>query len=378
MSNEHDHGSVDLFELSRRRKQAAGKRMEGAAAHPAVRAQPHDLAKPENRAEPENRATSVGFGVQTENEGCIKNMTKMLLLAAVICVIIIGVWGWSALGGVRYAPVDTTPPDEKAEDAPDWPLREETGITNILLLGIDGDGGSGQRSDTMMLLTLDARRRVIRMTSILRDTYVKIPGRDKKTRINHAYAYGGAALSMQTVEANFRIRVDRYVGIDMDGLTVLVSKLGGVDLTLTAKEAKTINSHVKGSHLQAGKQHLNGAQATYYARIRKIDSDFGRTGRQRKLIGAMMTKFSSLSLLSQAAAVSEIMPYLTTNLSRYEMIAAGCKAAAMMKNAPEEMCVPVSGGYRSPKISGMAVLVPDLPKNCEEMHLFVFGSIPGE
>lgn len=301
---------------------------------------------------------------------------KFVLIAAVMCVIICMILVHSAVSKVNYAEVETGGNTAAASDAPDWTLRSESGITNILLLGIDGDGGSNQRSDTIMLLTLDEKNDIIKMTSILRDTYISIPGRDNKTRINHAYAYGGAALTMQTIESNFRIDIERYIGVDMDGLSVVVEKLGGVDMTLSAAEAKAINSHVEGSALTEGDQHLNGAQATYYARIRKIDSDFGRTGRQRKLIKAMLSAFKELGIVEQYNLISEAAPYLTTNYTEPELMLLALKMLGMLDADTDEMSVPVSGTYKSQTISGMAVLVPDLQKNCEEMHKFIFGSVP--
>ncbi len=304
------------------------------------------------------------------------NFAKYVLIAAILCVIISMILVHNAIGKVNYVDIDTHWSDMPSDDAPNWPLRNELNVTNILLLGIDGDGGDKQRSDTIMLLTLDDGNNAIKLTSILRDTYIAIPGRANKTRINHAYSYGGAALTMRTIESNFRIDIDRYIGVDMDGLTVVVDKIGGVDITLSQAEAKTINSHVKGSSLTKGKQHLNGAQATYYARIRKIDSDFGRTGRQRKLIKAMLAQIKNLDITEQYALVSEVAPYLTTNYNEAELIALALKALGLIESDVEEMSVPVKGMYQSKTISGMAVLVPDIPKNAQEMHKFIFGNLP--
>ena len=372
---------VDLFELSRRKEQAEmirrsveeNEREQHNASVAAPSPQPARTPRPMPSAANGGMARARDGGNNGLNFGKIVNL---LLIAAVVCGIMMITSVYRALSGVNYVEVNTQWSDIKAEDAPDWPLRSESGVTNILLLGIDGDGGENQRSDTIMLLTLDGNEDVLKMTSILRDTYVAIPGREKKTRINHAYAYGGAALTMRTVESNFRIDIDRYVGIDMDGLTVVVEKLGGVELTLTEKEANVINQHVKGSRLTAGAQHLDGAQATYYARIRKIDSDFGRTERQRKLLRAMMAQFRRLSLPEKYSLISEAAPYFTTNLSDAELMLLALRAAGMLSSEPQDMSVPVKGAYQSKTISKMAVLVPDLPENCREMHRFIFGSLP--
>lgn len=401
---EHDdYDDVDLFDLSRRRQQAemishsvdedyddyhvirgnsTGKRnntenVTGKYPDATFRKKHntpsnYDLYEDElNYNEEKKRKGSTELGNLS-----VRKLLKFVLLAVALCVIIGIVLINSAISGMNYVEVNTDWTDVKSEDAPNWALRSELNVTNILLLGIDGDGGSNQRSDTIMILTLDGNNNVIKMTSILRDTYVSIPGRDSKTRINHAYAYGGAALTMQTVESNFRIDIDRYIGIDMDGLSVVVEKLGGVDIELSAAEAKVINANVENSSLTEGKNHLNGAQATYYARIRKIDSDFGRTGRQRKLIKAMLSAFRNLNVFAQYSLASEVAPYLTTNYSKPELMMIAVKAMGMMGSETQEMSVPVDGSYQSKTISGMAVLVPDINKNCQEMHKFIFGSIP--
>ena len=367
----NNRDEVDLFELSRRRVQAD---MIQRSVNEADLMQQHDKHVPVVN-EMQERHTSlddrrVKRSSSQSSERNFEKIVKLLLIAAIVCGIIVVTSVYKALSGVKHVNVNTQWSDLKAD------VRSDQGIDNLLLLGIDGDGGENQRSDTIMILTLDGNDHVIKMTSILRDTYVFIPGREKMTRINHAYAYGGAALTMRTVESNFRIALDRYVGIDMDGLTVVVERLGGVDITLTEKEASVINQHVKNSHLTSGVQHLNGAQATYYARIRKIDSDFGRTGRQRKLIKAMMVRMSQLRPLEQHLLVSEAAPYFTTNLSNTELLGLAFKAAGMLESDTQEMSVPVKGAYQSKTISKMAVLVPDLPENCKEMHRFIFGSVP--
>lgn len=401
---EHDdYDNVDLFDLSRRRQQAemisqsvdeeyddynvvrgssTGKRNKSDS----VTGKYPDASFRENYNVAENynsyQVDTTYNGEKSEKKSVklsgfgLNKLVKFVLIAAALCVIIGIVLINSAISGMNYVEVDTDWTDVKSEDAPNWALRSEMNVTNILLLGIDGDGGSSQRSDTIMILTLDGRNNVIKMTSILRDTYVSIPGRDSKTRINHAYAYGGAALTMQTIESNFRIDIDRYIGIDMDGLSVVVESLGGVDIELSASEAKVINANVQNSSLTEGKNHLNGAQATYYARIRKIDSDFGRTGRQRKLIKAMISSFKDLNVVAQYSLVSEVTPYLTTNYSKPELMMIAVKAMGMIGSETQEMSVPVDGSYQSKTISGMAVLVPDIDKNCREMHNFIFGSIP--
>lgn len=385
-----NNDDVDLFELSRRiettesihRSVESEYYIQHYADSNSVSHRTHDnTSHPKTYVETGESTGRKLLYVKNRNNAkfngiSISKLVKFLLIIAGICVIMGLVIFYNAIDGMNYVEIDTNWSDVKADSAPNWAIRSESDVTNILLLGIDGDGGENQRSDTIMILTLDGKNDVVKMTSILRDTYVFIPGRKSKTRINHAYAYGGAALAMQTVESNFRLDLERYIGIDMDGLTVVANKLGGVDIELTKAEANTINKHVKNSELTDGMQHLNGAQATYYARIRKIDSDFGRTGRQRKLIKAMLTQFKKLNVLEQYSVVSEATPYLTTNYSKRELFSIAIKALGMLDSEMEELSVPVRNSYKSQTISGMSVLVPDVDKNCREMHKFIFGSSP--
>lgn len=382
------YDDVELFDLSRRRQQIdmIHQQINDSYDLPDIEdeADVHDEAESKHEEyytydddySNNQDASAYKQSKKQKNNFDTRKFVKYVLIAAVLCVIISMFLVHNAISKVNYVEIDTDWNDSPSTDAPAWALRSKFGITNLLLLGIDGDGGKNQRSDTIMLLTLDKTNGAVKLTSILRDTYVSIPGRNNKTRINHSYAFGGAALTMQTVESNFRIDIDRYIGVDMDGLTVVVNKLGGVDMTITAAEAKQINSHVKGSSLTEGTHHLNGAQATYYARIRKIDSDFGRTSRQRKLIKAMLAEIKNLGITELYSLINDVAPYLTTNYTETELISLAFSAMGLIDSDIQEMSVPVKGMYKAKTISGMAVLVPDIQKNCEEMHKFIFGDIP--
>ncbi len=339
---------------------------------------------------PQNAVQSQSNGGDNINSGGSDNknkrkkkkktpILKIVLSFACLFVIIAFVLLYNAISKINYVDVEVSGTTAAASEAPDWAVRSELGVTNVLLLGIDLDDtrdSSSQRSDTIMILTLDSINHTIKMTSILRDTYVYIPGRESKSRINHAYAYGGAALVMQTIQSNFRIKIDKYISVDMDGMAEIIEYLGGVDITLTEAEAKAINSNVENSSLTAGEQHLNGAQATYYARIRKIDSDFGRTSRQRTLIKAMLAAFKELNVFEQYSLISNATPYLTTNYSQAGLTLLALKAVTFLSADMEELSVPVSGSYSFQTISGMSVIVPNIQTNCEAIHNFIFGSLP--
>ena len=159
----------------------------------------------------------------------------------------------------------------------------------FVLFGLSGNNsGDDGRSDTIMICTIDTANREIKLISILRDTKAAIPGYEPQ-KINAAYKYGGAELALATINQNFHLNLDEYITVQFDTLEDIVDILEGVDLELTWEEAQVINGECEG-YVEEGLNTLNGAQALAYCRIRKIDSDKFRAGRQQKVIEAIFTK----------------------------------------------------------------------------------------
>lgn len=173
---------------------------------------------------------------------------------------------------------------------------------NILLLGVDQRPGDKGRSDTMILMSLNPKTDSMVMLSIPRDTYVNIPGRGMD-KINHAYAFGDADLSVNTVEQAFDLPVHFYAKVNMEGFQQGVDALGGV----------TINNNQDfsqgGKHFSKGELHLNGKDALKYIRMRKNDprGDLGRNERQRNVIYAAMNEAASFSSISKFGDILRIM-----------------------------------------------------------------------
>ncbi len=249
-------------------------------------------------------------------------------------------------------------------------LKSSPRVTNILLLGIDDDGGSGSRSDTIMIASLSGGS--VRLCSILRDCYVEIPGR-KSNRINAAYAYGGAQLAVETVENNFRVKIDHCVTIDMNALIDVVDAVGGVEIELTAAEANQVNLHSHcGLTTEAGRQLLNGKQAVTYARIRKIDNDFMRTQRQRTLINAIVARLRSLSVGELMGVVEAVAPNVATDMSSAQIASLALKALPALSNEMGQMSIPADGMYSSTTIDGMSVLKLNLEDNVKLLHSYIY------
>lgn len=307
-----------------------------------------------------------------------KKRSGVRILTAFVCVLLVMVLGAAAYAGVMISrlsrpEIDTSQYEEQPEAAPSWDVISKNGVTNILLIGADnGDDGNSHRSDTTMLVSIDNETKKIRLVSFLRDLYLEIPTVGK-TKLNAAYAHGGPALTMQTIENNFRVNIDKYVSVDFDNFQAIIDKMGGIDIDMSAKVAKEENKNM-GSNLHEGVNHLDGRLALYYARIRATDSDFGRTGRQRQVIEAMITRMKELNPVEFSKLIYDYLPYVETNLGDGDLLALAALAPAAMGFEMETMAVPNPDTYEDQTIKGSGmVLVPDLPQNCALLREFLYG-----
>ena len=181
---------------------------------------------------------------------------------------------------------------------------------SVLLLGIDtGDDGRVEqgRSDTTIVATVDPRDKQTTLVSLARDTYVDIPGQGKQDKLNHAYAFGGASLAMDTVENYLNIPINHYVSINMAGLKELVNAVGGIEVN------NNLTFSQDGYDFTIGKISLDGEQALSYSRMRYEDpnGDYGRQERQRKVIEGIVQKVLSLNSVSN---YQEILTAVSDNM----------------------------------------------------------------
>ncbi len=207
-------------------------------------------------------------------------------------------------------------------------LASRSDVKNILFIGADKEKGGASRSDSIMLISVNKSAGKVIVTSILRDTHVDIPG-ECEAKINSAYAWGGANLLIQTIEQNFGVKIDGYAVVNFNMFTDLVDGLGGIDVEVTENEADYINNRhnykgeKKPDHFESGESvHLNGYQTLWYARIRKLDSDFMRTYRQRKVITAIAenikTELLTGNIFGLISTAKDVAPNIETSLSNAE------------------------------------------------------------
>lgn len=265
-------------------------------------------------------------------------------------------------------------------------IKFDKNVLNILLIGSDSrkSGGTG-RSDAMILISVNKKTKTITATSILRDIYLKIPGRDKSNRINAAFAYGGADLLLDTIEQNFKIEVDKYVIIDFYAFIDLVDAVGGVSLDVTEEDIPIINGYIEeinkltGKDIrcdcltEAGTLLLNGKQALGYSRNRYIGSDFSRTARQREVLEQVYNKVKKLKLTSIVDLMNRILPQITTNLKEGEIFSLILSLPSYIKYDIKQGAIPAKGTYENMNIRGMAVLGIDFEKNVRLLHESIYA-----
>lgn len=251
-------------------------------------------------------------------------------------------------------PTDDTTPTVDIGDISfpdDLPDVEGQGshIVNIMIVGQDARPGEPpQRSDSMILMTFNKASGEITLTSFLRDQYVQIPGYGK-TKLCHAYSYGGMPLLNQTLYNHYGIEVDGNVTLNFEGFEEIIDMLGGVEIELTAKEAKALNDLVAGKwQLKEGKQTLTGKQALRYSRLRHIDSDFQRTERQRKVIMSVISAYKNCTLSEMTYILEKTMPLITTNIPKENIYRYAFSLFPMVASAKiNSQRLPVNGTFQS-------------------------------
>lgn len=259
-------------------------------------------------------------------------------------------------------------------------------VINILVCGEEAIGGGRGRTDSIMIATINQKDGALRLTSIMRDTYVQIPG-FSDNKINAAYHNGGMKTLIKTIKTNFGISVDGYVLVNFDSFQKVIDALGGIDIKLAEDEVKYLNStnyisDYSNHNLQVGVNHMNGNQALGYARIRYVPKDgqygdFARTLRHRTVMTAVYNKLMDKSALELIAMVPKLMPLVTTNLKKSELVNyLYCGVSVRSKNPKlETLNVPVEGAYKITRVRTMSVILPaDLKKNVDAMQKFIYGS----
>lgn len=258
----------------------------------------------------------------------------IIILVLVIIIVGLGVAGYTFVNGkigkMQKENIDTT-----AVGISEETKQELKGYRNIALLGIDSradDYGLGNRSDCMMIASINQETNGIKLISVYRDTYVYVMenGTKRLDKITHAYSYGGAQNTLKSLNEAMDLNITEFVTVNFDAVIAAVDSLGGVYIDIDESEIRYVNDYidatsessgVKSSHItHAGRQKLDGVQAVSYTRVRyTAGGDYKRTERMRTVVEAMLSKAKTLNVGQLNSFADTILPKIRTNISTSEI-----------------------------------------------------------
>ena len=271
------------------------------------------------------------MGKKQKKHKKLKTFGKIVLVLVIILAILLGVIFWyinNKLGKMQQIKLD-----ESDLGISDSASKNLSGYRNIAIFGVDSrsdDYGIGNRSDCIIIASINNSTGEIKLISVYRDTYVNIDGHGLD-KITHAYSYGEAPLAISTLNKNLDLNIKEFVTVNFDSVSEAVDQLGGVKISVTDEETKYINGYIDetskvtgktSSHItQAGTYNLDGVQAVSYSRIRyTAGGDYKRTERMRTVMEAMLNKLKTKSVAQINSFADVILPAVYTNISSGDVI----------------------------------------------------------
>ena len=317
----------------------------------------------------------------------MKNFKKIVLILIGIILLI----GLSGFGYVYSKLNKMYVKDEVVKDIEN--TEEATivdGITNILLVGTDGEYvEKGNRSDSVMLVTIDSKNKDIKISSIARDTYVNIPGYSTE-KLTHAYAYEGIDLLKEVFKENFDLDIDKYIAVNFVSFMDIMDELGGVEVNVEEKDIKEINKYIDACYgyyknkdekekeyiKEAAVQRLNGYQALAFSRIRYTDSAFARDNRHREVAQSVYKEFAQKGVDTYKRCADIVLNNTKTNISPIEMMNLAYTVLKINDKDIEQFQFPLAEHRKGHIISKQKgwVLEWDKEPNLEAWHKFIFGT----
>jgi len=261
--------------------------------------------------------------------------------------------------------------------------RHEDYVTNYLIFGIEEFGGA-ENTDSMMIASINTKDNTIKLTSLLRDSYVEIPGHNPN-KLNAAFSRGGAKSLVDTIELNYKVQIDGYASVNFKSFEKIVDKLGGISIELGKEEVKYLNStnyisKKENRNLKVGVNHLNGNQVVGYCRVRKVktlggaNNDYGRIVRQQRALKAIFDSYKSKSVFKLIGITKDCLSYVTTNLSESQIEKAIADVVENKIKTLDTFRVPVDGAFDAPReYKGVGdPLVLDWKVNRIELYKYIF------
>ena len=272
--------------------------------------------------------------------------TVAAVLGVIIGLAIFGVWYKEYL--LNQITYETTSPNEVATiideygdtvvlgdltESTQYSIFQDEPVKNFLLIGIDSRSknyskdGKGDRSDVIVVMSVDSKKGTIKLLSIARDSYAYFPGYSKPHKINAAMSYGGPALLQATVENSLRIKIDGYAYVNFSHMAQIIDAVGGVYVNMTSGEKKVANQYIRELSKSAALIQdtgngtwLNGTQAVAYARVRYVgNGDYERMERQIEVLRSLMTQYMKLSATKKLACMDDVLGAIVTNIDKKDV-----------------------------------------------------------
>ena len=296
-----------------------------------------------------------------------KMSKKKLAIISVFFILLVAILGGGLYVSSLLSKINKVDIKEENLGMTDVSAMGDVGkIQNIALFGVDSKTDKG-RSDSIMILTLDQLNKKMKITSIMRDSYVNIPGKGMD-KINHAYDFGGPELAIKTINENFGLNINKFITVNFESLGAIIDSLGGVQLKITEEEVSKIPGiNSNGVHT------LTGDQALAYARIRYAKGgDYQRTQRQRNIIQSIYESFRYTELSDYPKLISSFLPHVTSNMGSSELLSVGTDFYKTISSGLEQERFPRDGEGKGTTINGIYYLQYDLNKAKEDMQKYIF------
>ena len=263
-----------------------------------------------------------------------KKHTVLKVIGIIVLILLIVIAG-IGVGGYSYVVNKLNKMQQVNINVDELNVNEElTGYRNIALFGVDSRDsnlGRGNRSDCIIIASINEKTKDVKLISVYRDTYVEIEGHGLD-KITHAYSYGEAPLAIKTLNTNLDLNITEFVTVNFDLVAEAVNALGGVEIEIEQSEIKYINDYIQATSestgikskevTKTGKQTLDGVQAVAYSRIRyTAGGDYKRTERMRDVLEAMLKKLKTKSVGEINSLLDQFLPKIYTNISASSIIA---------------------------------------------------------
>lgn len=351
------------------------------------------LKKTTSKKSTSHQKTSSAKSASTKSRGgsrkrAAKKKKRMMIFGieiAVILILVLGFWVVSKLDKIQKPKVDQDQ-IEVNDSIQESTVETMKGYTTVALFGLDtreaGQLGSGNRSDTIIIASINNDTKEVKLVSVYRDTYLNLTN-GKYNKCNAAYSAGGPAQAISMLNTNLDLDIEYYVSVDFAALTKTIDLLGGIDIDVDDTEIEHLNNYIvetsKVTGVQTtpltstGLQTLDGVQATSYCRIRyTAGDDFKRTERQREVIMQLVSKAKKMDISKINDIIDAVFPLIATNYSNDELVAMAPQL--LTYDIVDTTGFPFDKANATVKGKGSCVVPVNLEENVKQLHEYLFGN----